>query len=144
MNLCYYRNILFISGKNIIYPKIFFGISGKFFSYLGKKRAISWKFFWYVRKQFLKLSPPPPLPPPVANISGKKFLDVLFYSKSAPQSLPPQLLEPSYAPAHRRTGAWGNISRSRKKFARRNLKEVAKTSSPRSKWTIDFLCYDFN
>jgi hypothetical protein len=35
---------------------------------------------------------------PVANISGKKFLDALFYSKSAPQSLPPQLLEASYAP----------------------------------------------
>ena len=134
------------------------------FIHFREKYHISEKFFWYIRKIFfifrkktcyiLKIFlvcrkkifeiKSPPLPPPVANISGKKFLDVLFYSKSAPQSLPPQLLEPSYAPAHRRTGAWGNISRSRKKFARRNLKEVAKTSSPRSKWTIDFLCYDFN
>jgi hypothetical protein len=38
--------------------------------------------------------------PPVANFSGKKFLDALFYSESAPQSLAPQLLEASYAPAH--------------------------------------------
>jgi hypothetical protein len=36
---------------------------------------------------------------PVANFSGKKILDALFYSKSVPQSLPPQLLEASYAPA---------------------------------------------
>jgi hypothetical protein len=135
------------------------------FIHFGEKYHISENFFWYIRKIFFifrkktcyilkiflvcpktifEIKSPPPLPPPVANISGKKFLDVLFYSKSAPQSLPPQLLEPSYAPAHRRTGAWGNISRSRKKFARRNLKEVAKTSSPRSKWRIDFLCYDFN
>ena len=134
------------------------------FIHFREKYHISENFFWYIRKIFfifrkktcyiLKIFlvcpkknfeiKSPSLPPPVANISGKKFLDVLFYSKSAPQSLPPQLLEPSYAPAHRRTGAWGNISRSRKKFARRNLKEVAKTSSPRSKWTIDFLCYDFN
>jgi hypothetical protein len=27
--------------------------------------------------------------PPVANISGKKFLDAIFYWKSAPQSLAP-------------------------------------------------------
>jgi hypothetical protein len=27
--------------------------------------------------------------PPVANISVKKFLDALFYSQSATQSLPP-------------------------------------------------------
>ena len=37
-------------------------------------------------------------PPPVANISGKKILDALFYSESAPQDLAPQLLEASYAP----------------------------------------------
>jgi hypothetical protein len=28
----------------------------------------------------------------------KKILDAIFFSKSAPQSLPPQLLEASYAP----------------------------------------------
>jgi hypothetical protein len=44
------------------------------------------------------LAPPPP---PVAIISGGKFLDALFYSKSAPQSLAtPQLLEASYTPAY--------------------------------------------
>ena len=51
------------------------------------------KIFWYVRKKILR-----PPPPPVANFSGKKFLDALFYSESAPQSLAPQLLEASYAP----------------------------------------------
>jgi hypothetical protein len=48
--------------KNVVYPENFSGMSGKFFG-----------------DDF----------PPVANISGKKFLDALFYSKSAPQSLAP-------------------------------------------------------
>jgi hypothetical protein len=39
--------------------------------------------------------------PPRANISGKKFLDALLYTTSAPQSLAPQLLEASYAPVPR-------------------------------------------
>ena len=70
----------------------FFGIPGKFFSYLGKNVVYPGKCFWYVRKIFEMTCLP------VANISGKKFLDALFYSKSAPQSLPPpQLLEASYA-----------------------------------------------
>ena len=56
------------------------GVSGKLF-------GMSGKIFW------------DDLPPPLANISVKKFLDALFYSKSALQSLPPpQLLEASYAP----------------------------------------------
>jgi hypothetical protein len=38
---------------------------------------MSGKFFWE------------DLPPPGANISGKKFLGALFFSKSAPQTLPP-------------------------------------------------------
>jgi hypothetical protein len=45
----------------------------------------SWKFFGYFRKIFLRWPPPPP----VANMSGKKILDALFYSKSALQSLAP-------------------------------------------------------
>ena len=74
-----------ISGK-------FFGVFGKKFSYLGKN-AMSEKFFRYVRKFSFETSPP------VANFSRKKNLDALFYSESAPQSLPPpQLLEASYAP----------------------------------------------
>ena len=51
---------------------------------------------WYIRKiilvypeKFFELTPPP------------KFLDALFLSKSAPQSLAPQLLEASYAPGGR-------------------------------------------
>jgi hypothetical protein len=45
----------------------------------------------YIRKNFLvcpekHFETSPPL---VANISGKKILDALFYSKSAPQSLAP-------------------------------------------------------
>jgi hypothetical protein len=43
------------------------------------------KFFWYVRKNFLR-----PPPSPVANFSGKKFLDALFYWESTPcPPLPP-------------------------------------------------------
>jgi hypothetical protein len=53
----------------------FLGISGKFFSYLRKNVIYPENFFWYVPKKCLR-------PPP----------------ESAPQSLPPQLLEASYAP----------------------------------------------
>jgi hypothetical protein len=66
-----------ISGK-------FFCISGNFFLYVRKNvvypenvLGMSGKFLW------------DNLLPPVANFSGKKFLDALFYSKSAPQSLAP-------------------------------------------------------
>jgi hypothetical protein len=47
----------------VIYPENFFGMFGK--------------KFWDLH------------PTPVANFSRKKFLDALFYSESAPQSLPP-------------------------------------------------------
>ena len=36
---------------------------------------------------------------PGRQLFREKFLDALFYSESAPQSLAPQLLEASYAPA---------------------------------------------
>jgi hypothetical protein len=77
------------SGK-ISYIRQIFGYIWKNFSYLGK--------MWYTRKIFVGMSgkffwddlpPPPPL---------RRLLDAFFYWKSAPQSLPPQLLEASYAP----------------------------------------------
>ena len=74
-------------GKISYIRKIFWDIR-KIFSYLGKNVIYPENFF--------EMTSPPP--PPVANISG--ILDALFYSKSAPQSLPPQLLEASYAPAY--------------------------------------------
>jgi hypothetical protein len=96
--------------KNDISRK-FLGISGKFFEYLEKNMIFLENFFWYVGKKFLRpenMMFPEKFfcyvrkkrPPPAANFSVKKFLDALFYSESAPQSLaPPQLLEASYAPA---------------------------------------------
>ena len=57
--------------KNVVYPENFSGMSGKFFG-----------------DDF----------PPVAKISGKKFLDALFIRKVPLKACPPQLLEASYAP----------------------------------------------
>jgi hypothetical protein len=39
--------------------------------------------------------------PPVANISGKKILDALFFRKVPLKAWPPQLLEASYAPVEK-------------------------------------------
>ena len=95
--------IYVISGKMFSFPgkisyiRKFFWYIRKVFFVFKKKCGIYGKFFWDDRKIFLRWPPTPP--PPVANISGGKFLGALFYSKSAPQSLPPpQLLEASYAP----------------------------------------------
>jgi hypothetical protein len=76
LNLCYFGKFFFHFREKYHISRNFFGISGKSFSYLGKNVIY-----------------------PV-NVSGKKFLDALFFPKSAPQSLPPpQLLEASYTPA---------------------------------------------
>ena len=67
----------------ILFPENFFHFREKYHK--------SAKCFGYVRKIFLRWpipTPHQPLPPP-ANISGKKFLDALFYSKSTLQSPPP-------------------------------------------------------
>ena len=84
-NFFNFREKYIISGK-------FLGISGKFFSYLGKNVIYPENFF-----EMTSLHRPT-----VANISGKKILDVLYFSKSAPQSLalPPtfrSFLRPSMA-----------------------------------------------
>ena len=72
----------------------------KFFCYIRKFFFIFTKKMWYIRKiflvcpeNFLRSTPPPPS---VANISGKKFLDALFYWKSAEEAS--YVLEASYAP----------------------------------------------
>jgi hypothetical protein len=65
VKLCYARNFFFIFGKKYDISGTIFDMSGKFFEMTS--------------------------PPPVANISGWKFLGALFHSKSAPQSLAPTL-----------------------------------------------------
>jgi hypothetical protein len=81
-NVFHFREKYHISWK-------FFVISGKCFLYLGKNVIYPENYFGISRKIFW-VDPPPP-----------KFLDALFLSKSAPQSLAPQLLEASYAPGGR-------------------------------------------
>jgi hypothetical protein len=81
-----FREKCHISGK-------FFGISGKIFSYSGKNGIYPKNFFGmsgkYVGDDL----------PPVVNISGKNFLDALFFRKVPLKAWSPQLLEASYAPA---------------------------------------------
>jgi hypothetical protein len=67
LNLCYFAENYFHFRKK-------YGISGNFFSYLGKNAKC--------REKFFRFEPPP-------NFYRKKFLDALFYSDSAPQSLAP-------------------------------------------------------
>jgi hypothetical protein len=98
LNLCYFPENCFHFWKlYMIYAENFLVYPENLFSYLGKNMIFAENFFWHVRKIFLS-SPPPPLPPPVANFSGENILDALLYSDSAPQSLASQLLEASYAP----------------------------------------------
>ena len=62
-----------------------FGISGKFLSYLGKNVLYPENFFDISGKFFWDDLPPPPR----RQHLREKTLDVLFYSKSARQSLAP-------------------------------------------------------
>ena len=86
VKLSYARKIFFIFRKK-------YDISGKIFFIFGKKCEISRKFFGMSGKSF-EMTPPPRR----QHFRGK-FLGALFHSKSAPQSLAPQLLDASYAPA---------------------------------------------
>jgi hypothetical protein len=89
-----HRKIFFIFGEKYRVSGKLFGTSGKFFSYLGKNviypenySGMSGKFFWD------DLS----TPPPCRQHFREKIFRCPFFSKSAPQSLAPQLLEASYA-----------------------------------------------
>ena len=109
----------FHSRENIIYLENFLLYQEKIFIFR-KKCDICRKYFWYVRKIFLRCTPPPLS---VANISGEKNLDALFYWKSAPQSLPPpQLLEASYSPERIYFVLW-------RKIAEIRISEISKNCS---------------
>jgi hypothetical protein len=77
------------------------------------------KIFLVCPENFFEMNSPPP---PVVNISGKKILDALFYWKSAPQSLAPQLLEASYAPERIFFVLW-------RKIAEIRISEISKNCS---------------
>jgi hypothetical protein len=76
----------FHSGEKYDISGNFFVISAKNVSYLGKN-VIYAENFLVCPENFFEMNSPPS--PSVANISGQKILDALFYWKSAPQSLPP-------------------------------------------------------
>ena len=67
----------------------------------GKNVKMSGKHFGMSEKFFEKISPPP-LPSP--TFPGKMFR-CPFHSKSAPESLPPQVLDASYAQGRIQTDA---------------------------------------
>jgi hypothetical protein len=83
---CYFRVKLCYLQKNFWYVQKVFFIFGKKCDISGKNFGMSGKFF--------EMNPPPRRPHFV-----EKILGALFHSKSALQSLAPQHLDASYAPA---------------------------------------------
>ena len=76
----------------MLFPENFFNFRGKY--------NISGKFFGMSEKFFEMTSPPPRSR---RQHFREKNFRCPFYSKSAPQSLPPPLLDASYAPVHIQT-----------------------------------------
>jgi hypothetical protein len=104
LNLCYVRNIFSISGKNIIYAE---------------KILVC-------RENFFEMNFPP-----VANITGKKFLDALFIRKVPLKACPPPqlLVDASYAPVYENIRLFvynrmKNLMRSIKTFKFKNTTDL--------------------
>jgi hypothetical protein len=83
LNLCYFLGKFYSFVGKIWYIREILGCIRKIFVIFRKKCDISAKKILVYPENFFET------PTPVANFSGKKILDALLYSESAPQSLPP-------------------------------------------------------